>query len=702
MKPQSPPRTATAPDGLRELLRREFAHQEFRPFQEAVCRAVTAGRDVLLVMPTGAGKSLCYQLPGIARAGTTLVISPLIALMEDQTSKLCRQGLRAARIHSGRSREASQRVCHDYLEGRLDFLFIAPERLGVPGFPEMLARHTPVLVAVDEAHCISQWGHDFRPDYRMLKDRLPLLRPAPIIALTATATPLVQRDILQQLDMQEAGSFIHGFRRDNIAIELVEMKPSLRSAAVGQLLADPERRPAIVYAPTRKQAAAVAASLGENFPAAAYHAGMTASRRDEVQATFLAGRLEVIVATIAFGMGIDKADVRTVVHTALPASVESYYQEIGRAGRDGLDSRAVLLYGYSDRRTHEFFLDRDYPPHQDLQRVYDTLGANRLNKFDLGRRVGLSEDDLDRVLEKLWIHGGAHVDPAENVSRGHDRWLQPYQAQRRHKQSQLALITGYADGRQCRMTQLVRHFGDTEDAQKACGICDFCAPASCAVLKFRDPDGAEQRAMERLLAALQARDGQTTGQLHRNVFGADLSRNESERLLGAMARVGLVDHRDDSFEKNGQVIEFRRVFLEPQKPLGRQAAAQSAGSRQPDLAAVQVPIVTQPVRKTKLEARRRRRGPQGSRDLAVDLDAANSIEAVEVPPELVERLRTWRLAEARRRRVPAFRILTNRTLINLAAIRPTDEETLLAVKGIGPALNRKYGDDILALLKKTE
>jgi DNA topoisomerase-3 len=209
--------------GCWSCCKRVFGFAAFRPYQEQVCRTVTEGRDVLLVMPTGAGKSLCFQLPGIARAGTTLVVSPLIALMEDQVAKLCELGLRAERIHSGRDRATSRQVCVEYLHGaNLDYLFIAPERLSVPGFPEMLAKRKPALIAVDEAHCISQWGHDFRPDYRMLGRHLPLLRPAPVIALTATATVQVQDDIVRQLGMGEGTRYIHGFRRANLAVETVE------------------------------------------------------------------------------------------------------------------------------------------------------------------------------------------------------------------------------------------------------------------------------------------------------------------------------------------------------------------------------------------------------------------------------------------------------------------------------------------------
>ena len=243
----------------------------------------------------------------------------------------------------------------------------------VPGFPEMLARRKPSLIAIDEAHCISAWGHDFRPDYRTLGEHLPALRPAPVIALTATATPTVQKDIVSQLGLEQPALFIHGFRRDNLAIEVMEISKPRRQEFTAKFLADKTRRPAIVYAPSRRVAEELAGELGKHFPAAAYHAGLDAGTRDRVQRHFLGGRLEVVVATIAFGMGIDKADVRTVIHYALPASVEGYYQEIGRAGRDGLASRTVLLYSFVDRKIHDTFLERDYPPSTDLARLAKVL-----------------------------------------------------------------------------------------------------------------------------------------------------------------------------------------------------------------------------------------------------------------------------------------------------------------------------------------
>ena len=243
MKSDSPDLTSLAKiptfATLTELLQNAFGFSKFRPNQEAVCEAVTAGHDALLVMPTGSGKSLCYQLPGLARGGTTLVISPLIALMDDQVHKLKERGFTVECIHSGRDRETSRRVCSEYLSRKLQFLFIAPERLRVAGFPEMLAKRKPSLIAIDEAHCISQWGHDFRPDYRMLGQYLPSLRPAPLLALTATATPLVQRDIATQLGLIEPTHFIHGFRRENIGVEIVEALPSHRPSLAREILIEP-------------------------------------------------------------------------------------------------------------------------------------------------------------------------------------------------------------------------------------------------------------------------------------------------------------------------------------------------------------------------------------------------------------------------------------------------------------------------------
>ncbi len=545
---------------MKDILRDVFGFSEFRPNQEAVCEAVRAGKPALLVMPTGAGKSLCYQLPGLARGGTTVVLSPLIALMEDQVSKLQALGLAAERIHSGRSRQQSREVCRAYLLGALDFLFIAPERLGVPGFPEMLGKRPPTLIAVDEAHCISNWGHDFRPDYRMLKERLPLLGDAPVLALTATATPQVQRDIVRQLGTAEAQRFIHGFRRTNIAVEVAEVSQPERADRIEALLEDPSQRPAIVYAPTRKVAEELADQLGHNYPVAAYHAGLSPAARDRTQSEFLGGNIEVVVATIAFGMGIDKADVRTVVHAALPSSVEGYYQEIGRAGRDGAPSTAVLLYSYGDKRTHQFFFDRDHPETKVLQRIAKKLGPDPVLKDELRGRVRLDPEDFDRAFDKLLSHGAVIVDRQGGLTRGDSKWRKSYEAQREHRLKQLQLISDYADSQTCRMLQLVQHFGDEEDSGRDCGLCDICAPAEARVQRFRAPQDHEIAAIECVLETLKTKDGQALGRLFEAV-GSSWSRGAFEGLLKALERANYLVVEENEFEKDGQSITYRRARL---------------------------------------------------------------------------------------------------------------------------------------------
>ena len=547
---------------LKSILTDIFHFHAFRPHQQKVCESVIEGKDLLLVMPTGAGKSLCYQLPGIARKGVTLVISPLIALMEDQTAGLKQKGFRADRIHSGLTRLKSRQICREYLDGKLDFFFMAPERLAVPGFPEMLAKGKPSLVAIDEAHCISQWGHDFRPDYRLLGERLPLLRPAPFIAMTATATPRVQTDIVRQLRMDRPELRIHGFRRTNIAIELVEIPPADRTRKVIEILKADEHRPAIIYAPTRQKTENLAKELSHNFKAAPYHAGLAPEIRDGVQAAFLSEKMEIIVATIAFGMGIDKPNIRTVIHTALPGSLEGYYQEIGRAGRDGKPSRAVLLHAYGDRRVHQFFHEKNYPHEKILDRIYKRLKKERIPLENLAEALNLEEEEFDTALEKLRIHGGARAEPDKTVRRGHDHWLSQYRAQRDHRLSQLEEISRFAGSSSCRMLHLIQYFGDCEDDGHPCGICDFCAPENAIGVFHRNPDKQEEKIIWRTMSKLKQLGSLSTGKLFKAACpDAAISRSDFESLLRALAGALLITLREDAFEKNGKRIHYRRAEI---------------------------------------------------------------------------------------------------------------------------------------------
>ncbi len=566
---------------LREILQSRFGFSEFRASQEKVCQAIASGSDALVVMPTGAGKSLCYQLPGLARAGTTLVISPLLALIDDQAGKLASRGLRVEQIHSGRTREAQRAACVRYLQGDLDFLFIAPERLAVPGFPEMLQKRKPALIAIDEAHCISQWGHDFRPEYRRLGERLAGLRPAPVVALTATATGMVQDDIIRQLGISSASRFIQGFRRTNIAIRIHEVPVPDRAEAAYQLLSAPEgearaRLPSIIYATTRKSAEEITSEFKrlagrkkDRIRAACYHAGLDSETREQVQQAFLSGECDVIVATVAFGMGIDKPDVRTVIHAGLSGSVEGYYQEIGRAGRDGLPSEAILMHSFADQRTHDFFFDRDYPETSVLKQAMRAVAAR-------GRKGPLTLDDafeqasklkresFDKAIEKLRIHGALTIDHQGLIAlTGTTSWERTYEAQRNHRQKSLQQMLDFVQHPGCRMQYFLKYFGDA-DARGACGVCDRCKRGSEG--HGRELSATEKTTAKLILAALSQADGVSAGRLFDRVceLKPRTERKSYEAVLELLGQEGWIAIRKESFtNESNREITYRKIQITP-------------------------------------------------------------------------------------------------------------------------------------------
>ena len=492
----------------RLALQDRFGFQDFRPGQEEAVRAALAGRDVLVVMPTGAGKSLTYQLPALLRDDLSIVVSPLVALMRDQVDALKAVDERVELINAQQDGAANRWALERALSGRLRLLYVAPERFASPGFAERIRDADVGLFVVDEAHCVSQWGHDFRPDYFRLADAARYVRARALVASTATATPRVAADIVARLGLRDPVKVTTGFERPNLAFSVVSARsPAEKARRLAAALAAPEDRPAIVYAGTRVASEALGAELRAalGVEVVVYHAGLGRVQRAEAQRRFMAGEAEVVVATNAFGMGVDKADVRTVAHATVPPSLEAYYQEAGRAGRDGGQARALLFASPRDKGLHVFFIERarlDEGAFGAVARLIEG-SADADGRYDvpmalLADAAGPADDSVRAVLGHLVRAGVLQPAPAP-PDRAAGRVLAPFDRRalaicrtasaeaERARWREYRSIWRFVEQAECRRAAILRHFGDPAQPAPSGPCCDMCDPEALPVAPVSPP-----------------------------------------------------------------------------------------------------------------------------------------------------------------------------------------------------------------------
>ncbi len=674
-------------------LKTHFGYDAFRAGQAPAVESVLEGRDTLVILPTGGGKSLCFQVPALMLPGLTVVLSPLISLMKDQVDSLTRKGLPAAFINSTLSSNDVQDRLARAANGQIKLLYMAPERFDNPATAERLRKIGVSLLAVDEAHCISQWGHDFRPSYlRVNKVRTDLGNP-PTIALTATATPEVRSDISQQLKLREPRVIITGFDRINLTYHVLPAKNDAEKDALLIETLKQNEGLAIVYASTRKTVERVTAVLQRaKIKASAYHAGLDDQKRREVQDAFMHERVRAIVATNAFGMGIDKPNVRLVVHHSMPGTLEAYYQEAGRAGRDGLPANVFLLHSFPDRFTHEFFIKGAYPEQKEVEKVYSRLkqlsdadGTIDVDIANLPEMIGgkTSAREIESALRILTVSGAVGgVDPNASVVRVRllatpariKRELGPQDAQ------ELGLLR-----------TLWRTWGERFHEGVLLSFNALppgLAGAHRVIPMLESLQGKQMIVWERIGEGLRLNDTKTPF-TKLNIDWKVIDKRRANDL-SKLQMVQLYSYTKTC--RRGFVLKY----------FGDPAARQKCGACDNCLGIVHAPAgvaefgVPKPSQRKKgIKAKIKKvfRGTSSSDDHSSEDPESQRIAIA---------LREMRSKIAKHEKVPAYVVFSDRTLTELCTVRPKSDTQLLDVTGIGPAKLERYGRQILNAIRNSQ
>ncbi|GAC1410938.1 MAG: hypothetical protein NVSMB53_05870 [Gemmatimonadaceae bacterium] len=671
----------------RAILKSAFGYDEFRPGQEPAVSAILAGRDTVVVLPTGGGKSLCFQVPALLLPGLTVVVSPLISLMKDQVDALTAKGLPAAFINSTlTSTQVSDRLAR-VDRGEIKLLYVAPERFDFGRTAERLRKAGVSLLAIDEAHCISQWGHDFRPSYLRVKKVHEALGSPTTIALTATATPEVRRDIGRELALRDPETIITGFDRPNLSYFVV---PAKNDAEKAKRLVEILRKHdglAVIYASTRKAVDHLTTVLERaKIRSAGYHAGLDDLRRREVQEAFMGEKIRAIVATNAFGMGIDKPNVRLVIHYTMPGTLEAYYQEAGRAGRDGLHSNVFLLHAFPDRFTHEFFIKGSYPERAVVEKTYEAL-----KKLSDGQGfVSAEPEDIARAIKpkpnpreiegaiRILTRAGAATASSSELARVHVRLLATPERIKRELtdegNSELGLLRALwrAAGTWLRVGAVV----DLD------GLPRGLAWSGASILLLDSLQSRQFLTWERLGSGLYL--GDRSAPLSKfTIDWAVLDRRRSAELSKLQA---VQKYAYTKLCRRGFVL---RYFGDPAARAKCEGCDNCLGIT-PAVTVEEGPA--RPARRNK----KARQTPSRAAHIADDV-ALGALEE-----RLLVALRAVRTTIAREEQVPAYIVFSDRTLAELALRRPRSLSSLQEVRGVGPSKLERYGTRFLDAISKAD
>ena len=699
----------SATDRAREKLQEIFGFEDFLDGQEGVIEQILSGRDGSVVMPTGGGKSLCYQLPALCRGGVTLVVSPLIALMKDQVDALEERGVAVTLINSTLTWNEQKERLEGMKNGAYRLVYIAPERFRASSFMGALSDVKIEMVAIDEAHCLSQWGHDFRPDYMRLGKALEEMGRPQCVALTATATPIVREDIRGVLNLREPFESISGFERPNLSFTITPVeKVAQKYGRLKKVLA--ENKTGIVYCATRKKVEEVAETIHSwGLKCIAYHGGMSDQEREDTQNAFISREADIAVATNAFGMGIDRSDVRFVVHFEIPGSVEAYYQEAGRAGRDGEASVCELLFNYADTRTQEFFIDgvnpgpgmirdvyqfflneadENYEVHRTLDEIKDAIGAKN------GMAVGAALGSLirGRWVERFDVPGmrakGTRLLKPDVLTRDLTLDEAALEEKERRDREKLEKMVQLCYANTCRQQWVLEYFGEVD--APVCGSCDVCRGEENS--ERRAPSDEENLIVRKFLSGV-ARMSRRTPTGWEGIFGRG---RIVQMLLGS---------------KSQEVLRVRLHELKTYGILKKQgtaylnALARSLNSG--GLIVTQMgeyPLVTLTPRGEQVMMGKTSYSLEwpsndgGSKTSAEGVD----LQDLGFDGQLYDRLKDVRTRLAKAAQVPAYVIFPNNTLEHLARLRPKTMDAGLLVKGIGEAKAEKYLEPFLKVIRQVD